>query len=51
MGWAKYHEDIVSRWVSDNNRRLPCPIATQPSIRADDTKRERSSISRIGGDK
>ena len=39
MGWAKYHEDIVSRWVSDNNRRLPCPIATQPPIRGDDTKR------------
>ena len=39
MGWAKYHEDIVSRWVSDNNQGLPRPIATQPSVRADDTKR------------
>ena len=39
MGWAKYHEDIVSRWVTDNNQRLSRPLATQPPVRADDTNR------------
>ena len=36
MGWAKYHEDIVSRWVSDNNQRLRQSLAARPSIRGDD---------------
>jgi uncharacterized protein YegL len=38
MGWAKYQEDIVSRWVNDNHRRAPRAQAAKAPVRASITK-------------
>ncbi len=34
MGWAKYQEDIVSRWVNDNHHRARRPTAAKSPARA-----------------
>ena len=41
MGWAKYQEDIVSRWVNDNNGRRS---AAKPPVRRAEGQRNGAAV-------